>query len=108
MRINTGIINGLSIYYSYLLREPPKPVCNIPSILVNDPKIFENTVLCTNCSCKITCRYSLPPDKTRLRPAKVSIPLLKLDDINYLPSSHEKNMYPLPRRYDYVVAQKNN
>lgn len=108
MRINTGIINGLAIYYSYLLREPPKPVCNIPSILLNDAKIFENPVLCTNCNCKISCRYSLPPGKSRIRPAEVRVPLLKLDAINYVPSSHEKNMYALPRRYDYVINQKDS
>jgi len=61
MHINTGIINGMAIYYSHLLRSPPKPNCNIPNIIIDNPNIFKNPDFCTSCTCKFTCRYNQPP-----------------------------------------------
>ena len=56
MRINTSIINGMAVYYSHLIRLNPKPICNIPNIIINNPNIFENPELCISCNCKFACR----------------------------------------------------
>tara|TARA_Y100000389_G_scaffold179241_1_gene193089 strand:- start:837 stop:1211 length:375 start_codon:yes stop_codon:yes gene_type:complete len=61
MRINTSIINGMAVYYSHLIRPHPKPMCNIPNIIINNPDVFENPELCISCNCKFACRYNLPP-----------------------------------------------
>jgi hypothetical protein len=72
MRINTSIINGMAVYYSHLIRLNPKPICNIPNIIINNPNIFENPELCISCNCKFACRYNLPPGKNIAEYAVVS------------------------------------
>lgn len=57
---NISIINGISIYYSYLIRKLPKPRCNIPKILELDPSIFENVEIDNICDCKKCCKYFFP------------------------------------------------
>lgn len=83
MLINTSIINGMAVYYSHLIRPHPKPMCNIPNIIINNPNIFKNPEFCTSCNCKFTCRYTPPPGHDKLEYA-------------FAPQTIKNNQYQAP------------
>ena len=64
LSITQSVINGLSIYSTYVAREGVKPPCNIPILLLTKPQVFEDERLCIDCTCKFSCRYNSPDDGT--------------------------------------------
>lgn len=66
MRISIpqAVIHGLSIYSTYVARQGVKPPCNIPILLLTKPEVFEDERLCTDCTCKFSCRYNGPDGGT--------------------------------------------
>lgn len=64
LSITQSVINGLSIYSTYVARQGVKPPCNIPILLLTKPQVFEDERLCTDCTCKFSCRYNGPDGGT--------------------------------------------
>ena len=72
LSITQSVINGLSIYSTYVARQGVKPPCNIPMLLVTKPEVFKDERLCTDCTCKYSCRYKGPDGGTPV-PVRVTL-----------------------------------